>query len=152
LIVTMVWDAAGRNVLARWPHAWSYLESLIPQGTWYEHATVGSTPTSTAQTHATIGTGSFPRQHGLVAHRLRIGPDLTSPWKRGPTYLIDPTLGDLYDAANDNEPIVGELGTVSIHLGMLGHGSMWGGGDRDIAAVREEVGAATLGAEGSSGT
>jgi hypothetical protein len=43
---------------------------------------------------------------------------------------------------------VGELGTVSIHLGMLGHGTMWGGGDRDLAAVREVVGAETLGAEG----
>ena len=148
LLVTMIWDAGGRNVLSRWPHSWPYLESLIPQGTWYEHATVGSSPTSTAQTHATIGTGAFPREHGLVAHRLRIGPDLTSPWKQGPSYLIRPTLADLYDVAHGNEPVVGELGTVSIHLGMLGHGSMWGGGDRDIASVREEVGAATLGAEG----
>ena len=148
LLITMVWDAGGRNVLERWPHAWPYLRSLIPAGTWYERATVGTSPTSTAQTHATIGTGSFPDHHGIVAHRLRIGGELTSPWRIGPAYLIDPTLADLYDVANGNEPIVGELGTVSIHLGMLGHGSMWGGGDRDIAAVREELGAETLGAEG----
>jgi hypothetical protein len=148
LLVTMVWDAGGRNVLSRWPRSWPYLKSLVPQGTWYEHATVGSSPTSTAQTHAVIGTGAFPDEHGLVAHRLRIGPDLTSPWKHGPTYFLLPTLADLYDVANGNRPVVGELGTVSIHLGMLGHGSMWGGGDRDIAAVREEVGADTLGAEG----
>jgi hypothetical protein len=31
---------------------------------------------------------------------------------------------------------------------MLGHGSLWGGGDRDIAVLREREGAATLGAEG----
>jgi hypothetical protein len=148
LIVTIVWDAAGRNVLERWPNAWPYLESLVPAGAWYERATVGSSPTSTAQTHATIGTGTFPDDHGIVAHRLRIGDELTTPWKAGPAYLIDPTLGDLWDVAMDNDPIVGELGTVSIHLGMLGHGSMWGGGDRDIAAVREVVGADTLGAEG----
>jgi len=54
----------------------------------------------------------------------------------------------VYDLAMGNEPIVGELGTVSIHLGMLGHGSMWGGGDQDIAVIREKVGAETLGAEG----
>jgi hypothetical protein len=148
LIVTIVWDAAGRNVLERWPNDWPYLESLIPAGAWYERATVGSSPTSTAQTHATIGTGTFPDDHGIVAHRLRIGHELTTPWKAGPAYLIDPTLGDLWDVAMDNDPIVGELGTVSIHLGMLGHGSMWGGGDQDIAAVREVVGADTLGAEG----
>jgi hypothetical protein len=79
---------------------------------------------------------------------MRIGEELTTPWHSGPAYLVDPTLADLYDAAMDNEPVVGELGTVSIHLGMLGHGSMWGGGDQDIAAIREKVGADTLGAEG----
>ncbi|HEX6231013.1 MAG TPA: alkaline phosphatase family protein [Actinomycetota bacterium] len=148
LILTLIWDAAGRNVLDRWPEDWPYLRSLIPDGAWYERATVGSSPTSTAQTHATIGTGSFPSSHGIVAHRLRIGAELTTPWKLGPNYLLDPTLGDVYDLSMGNEPIVGELGTVSIHLGMLGHGSMWGGGDRDVAVVREKIGAETLGAEG----
>jgi hypothetical protein len=148
LIVTIVWDAAGRNVLQRWRRDWPYLTSLIPNGTWYDNATVGSTPTSTAQTHATIGTGAFPDSHGIVAHRLRIGGELTTPWSAGPAYLIEPTLADLYDEAMGNAPLVGELGTVSIHLGMLGHGAMWGGGDRDIAAVREVVGAETLGEEG----
>ncbi len=148
LIVTIVWDAGGRNVLERWRDDWPYLESLIPDGTWYERATVGTSPTSTAQTHATIGTGTFPDDHGIVAHKLRIGDELTTPWAEGPVYLMDPTLADLYDVAMGNEPVVGELGTVSIHLGMLGHGSMWGGGDQDVAVIRELVGAETLGAEG----
>ena len=148
LLVTMVWDAGGRNVLRRWNDDWPYLRSLIPRGAWYEHATVGTSPTSTAQTHATIGTGAFPDAHGLVAHRLRIGPDLTTPWAEGPAYLIEPTLADLYDRAMGNRPVVGEVGTVSIHLGMLGHGAMWGGGDQDIAVIKEKVGADTLGEEG----
>jgi len=148
LIVTMVWDAGGRNVLDRWPNDWPYLKSLISDGTWYEHATVGTSPTSTAQTHATIGTGAFPDHHGIVAHRLRIGGEITTPWAEGPAYLVDPTLADLYDRAMGNQPKVGIVGTVSIHLGMLGHGSMWGGGDEDFAAIREVVGAETLGEEG----
>jgi hypothetical protein len=148
LLITIIWDAAGTNVLERWPDDWPYLRSLIPLGTWYERATVGTTPTSTAQTHATIGTGMFPRRHGIAAHRMRIGGQLTTPWKLGPRYFTAPTLADLYDVAMDNEPVVGELGTVSIHLGMLGHGSLWGGGDKDIAVIREKVGAETLGAEG----
>jgi hypothetical protein len=148
IVVTMIWDAAGRNVLDRWPDDWPYLASLIESGAWYERATVGTSPTSTAQTHATIGTGTFPDDHGIVAHRMRIGEVLSTPWAQGPAYLIDPTLADLYDVAHGNEPVVGELGTVSIHLGMLGHGSMWGGGDEDIAVIREKVGAETLGEEG----
>jgi Type I phosphodiesterase / nucleotide pyrophosphatase len=148
LIVTLIWDAAGRNVLARWPNDWPYLRSLIPEGTWYDDASVGSSPTSTAQIHATIGTGAFPRSSGIVAHRMRIGESLDSPWRAGPAYLVTPTLADVYDVAMGNRPIVGELGTVSIHLGMLGHGSMWGGGDHDVAVIREQIGAETLGAEG----
>ncbi|MFB3737425.1 MAG: alkaline phosphatase family protein [Candidatus Velamenicoccus archaeovorus] len=147
LIVTMVWDAGGMDVLDRWKDAWPYLRSLIPQGTWYANATVGSSPTSTAQIHATIGTGAFPDHHGLIGHRFRIGDRITTPWAQGPAYLMDPTLADLYDRAMANRPVVGELGTVSIHLGMLGHGAMWGGGDRDIAVTREVAGAETLGAE-----
>jgi hypothetical protein len=147
LIVTMVWDAAGMDVLDAWADQWPYLRSLISSGTWYENATVGASPTSTAQIHATIGTGAFPDHHGLVGHRMPIGGTVTTPWIRGPQWLIDPTLADVYDRAMSNSPIVGAVGTVSIHLGMLGHGAMWGGADRDIATTREVAGAETLGAE-----
>ncbi|HZD79606.1 MAG TPA: alkaline phosphatase family protein [Actinomycetota bacterium] len=147
LIVTMVWDAGGMNVLDRWKDAWPYLRSLIPEGTWYTNASVGSSPTSTAQIHATIGTGAFPDHHEMIGHRFRIGDHITTPWAQGPAYLMEPTLADLYDRAMGNRPVVGEQGTVSIHLGMLGHGAMWGGGDKDVAVTREAVGATTLGAE-----
>ncbi len=148
LVVTFVWDAAGMNVLERWPEDWPFLRSLIPRGVWYTNATLGTTPTSTAQTHATIGTGAFPRNHGLTGHQLRIGGRIGTPWEAGPVYLIEPTLADLYDRAMGNRPLVGMLGTVAIHLGMMGHGAAWGGGERDLAVVRQKIGAETLGAEG----
>lgn len=144
LIVTLVWDAAGTNVLEAHRGKWPFLKSLIRDGVWYENATVGSSPTSTAQIHATIGTGDFPRNSGLIGHRLRIGPSVTTPWSRGPAYIDVPTLADLYDRARGNEPIVGLLGTVAIHAGMLGHGAMWGGGDRDIAIFRQALEGETL--------
>lgn len=150
LVVVLVWDGAGRAVLDEWPNAWPELESTIEQGTWYENAEVGSSPPSTAQIHATIGTGAFSRNHGLVAHTLRIGDRLTDPWEAGSRYLTAATFADLYDRAEGNRPIVGTLATVAIQVGMMGHGSLWGGGDRDIAVLREREGAATLGAEGIS--
>ncbi len=70
LVVTMVWDAGGINTLEPHPTAWPYLKSLIPKGTFFTDATVGSSPTSTAQDHATIGTGAFPNHHGLVGHHF----------------------------------------------------------------------------------
>jgi hypothetical protein len=150
LVVVVVWDGAGRDVLAAWPKAWPKLRGMIERGTWYEHAEVGSSPPSTAQIHATIGTGAFSRTHGLVSHRLRIGDRLTDPWEAGSRYLTAATFADLYDRHEGNRPLVGTLATVAIQLGMMSHGSLWGGGDRDIAVLREREGAATLGAEGVS--
>ena len=150
LIVTVVWDAAGRNVLDEHPGRWPFLESLIPRGTWYEQAYVGYSPTSTAQAHATIGTGAFPSQHGLVGHKLRIGDTITTPWMKGPSFWVLPTFADLYDQAMGNEPVVGIVGTLDIHFGMMSHGSFWNGGDRDIALTRTRGGDSfTLGEEGT---
>ena len=68
--------------------------------------------------------------------------------ERRPAFLIEPTLADLYDRAMDNEPVVGIVGTVDIHFGMLGHGSFFTGGDRDIALTRSVIGGDTLTDEG----
>ncbi len=148
LIVTLVWDAGGMNVLDAWPDAHPYLDSLIPKGTWFSDASVGSSPTSTAQDHATIGTGAFPNHSGITGHHLIVGDRLTSPWNEGPAFLIEPTLADIYDRAMNNKPVVGIVGTVDIHFGMLGHGSFFTGGDRDIALTRSVVGGTTLTDEG----
>jgi len=148
LLVTLVWDAGGMNVLNAWPNAHPYLDSLLRQGTWFSNASVGSSPTSTAQDHAIIGTGDFPDHNGIVGHHLTIGGKLTSPWNDGPSFLIEPTLADIYDRAMGNKPVVGIVGTVDIHFGMLGHGAFFTGGDRDIALTRSVVGGDTLTSEG----
>jgi hypothetical protein len=147
LVVVWVWDAAGINVLEEHADAWPYLRSLIPKGVWFDRAIVGSSPVSTAQMHATIGTGAFPARHGLISKRMRVGGRITTPWQAGPIFLRLPTLADLYDLANDNRPVVGMAGTVDIHLGMMGHGALWNGGDRDVVLTRQVVGE-TLAEEG----
>ena len=148
LLVTIVWDAVGADVLLAHPDSWPTLADLSEAGVWYPRASVGSSPTQTAQSHATIGTGDWPRRHGLLAHRMRIGGTLTTPWAEGPAYLRVPTLADLFDRARENRPVVGELGTLAIHLGLVGHGSAFPGGDRDVVALREAEHATTLGLEG----
>ena len=149
LLVVLVWDAAGMSVLREHPDAWPNLRSLIDRGVFYPQAEVGSSPPSTAQIHATIGTGAFSATHGLIAHHFRIGERIATPWEQGPRFLMRPTLADLYDRALGNRPIVGVSATVAIHLGMVGHGSMWGGGDQDLVVLREQEGAETQGAEGA---
>ncbi|MEX0755314.1 MAG: alkaline phosphatase family protein [Actinomycetota bacterium] len=148
LVVVLVWDAVGRGVLDRHADAWPTLASLIDDGAWYERASVGSSPSQTAQVHATIGTGAFPRTHGLIAHRFRVDGELVTPWGEGTALLEVPTVGDILDIEHDNAAQVGFVGTLMIHLGLLGHGSDFPGGDDDLAVLREQEGAQTLGAEG----
>ncbi|HEV8563536.1 MAG TPA: alkaline phosphatase family protein [Actinomycetota bacterium] len=150
LIVTFVWDAGGRNVLDAYPNDWPVLKSLIDKGVWFDHATVGSSPSITPATHATIGTGAFPMRTGQVDGEFRIGPDLIRAGELGPQLLNMPTLADIYDRARDNEPIIGTLGSVTWHLNMMSHGALFTGGDKDIAVLRTPLeGADNEGVEGT---
>ena len=148
LIVTLVWDGGGRNVLEQWPDSWPRLQRLIPQGAWFDNATVGSSPSITPPAHATIGTGVFPATHGQLDSELRIGHLVTKSGQAGPAYLNAGTLADVYDRSMHNEPVVGIVATVPWHVNMLGHGSMWTGGDRDLAVLRTS--SESEGAEGDS--
>jgi hypothetical protein len=136
IILVVVWDGGGRNLLSEYPRAWPVLRGLIPKGVWYEQAEVGSSPSLTPPIHATLGTGAFPRHHGVVDARLRFKGGLARPEETWPEVLDMPTLADLYDRARGNEPKVGVIAYLSWHLGMVGYGSFMRGGDKDIALLR----------------
>lgn len=152
LVINLVWDAAGDIILDRWPRNYPNLKKLMAEGTNYTNATIASSPASTAQIHAEMGTGAFPSNHAIVGHHYRIGETHVSPWKNPATVPILPTVADLYDRALENKPKIALSGTVAIHMGMESHGSLWGGGDKDIAILREADAAlnprGTLGMEG----
>jgi Type I phosphodiesterase / nucleotide pyrophosphatase len=137
LIVLVVWDGGGRNVLAEHPAAWSEVRRLIPAGAWFDDATVGSSPSVTPATHATMGTGVFPRTHGALDLRIREGDQLVGPILNGPQYLLAPTLADDWDREEGNRPVVGFVATEPA-LGMIGHGSFAEGGDKDLALGQRE--------------
>jgi hypothetical protein len=136
LVVVLVWDGAGRNVLERWPDAWPTLARLEEAGTSYVNATVGSSPSITPSIHATIGTGTWPKRHGVAGIQYRKGPGVAVSFTgREPSVLRLPTFADVVDRAHDNEPKVGLVGWRGWHLGMLGHGKAFPGGDRDHLAL-----------------
>lgn len=149
LVMTVIWDSAGQNVLDEWPKEWGFLKKLEREGTSYSNAYIGLSPTSTAQGHATMGTGAMPHEHALVAHHFRIGSYMTTPWSQGSRLLDLPTFGDIYDLSTGNKALIGAVGTVPIHLGAVSHGLSWGGGDRDPIVLSDvNEGATTVGAEG----
>jgi len=150
LLVTLIWDSAGLNVLQRWPGSWPTLRAMAGDGAWFTNAQVGTSPSNTPTGHATIGTGTFPRRNGFVDEYIRMNGVLQKPNENGPAFLIEPTLADLYDRAMDNEPKVAAIATLAAHIMMMGHGSQWGGGDQDIAVTREKESGPTAGAEAVS--
>jgi Type I phosphodiesterase / nucleotide pyrophosphatase len=147
LVVTLIWDSGGTNVLDRWPTSWPYLASLVPHGAWFTNATVGASPSNTPIGHATIGTGAFPVHNGFVDEYMRVNGILQKPNANGPAFLLEPTLADLYDRAMGNRPNVGAIATLAAHVMMMSHGSQWGGADRDLAVTREKEFGETAGAE-----
>lgn len=140
LVLVLVWDGGGRVVLDEWPDAWPNLRRLARGGTWYERATVGSSPSTSAPIHATIGTGTFPRRHGLIGNAIRRGGRIADPWDEGPAYLQEPTFADLYDAEIGNAAVIGLVGTAAVQLGLIGHGAAWPAGDRDLAVLKHRKG------------
>ena len=136
LILTVVWDGGGDNVLEQWPDSWPELKGVMAAGASYTKAAVGSSPSITPSIHATIGTGNFPKRHGLSDTRMRIGNRTVDAYEEAsPRFLRTPTLGDTWDQANGNVPLVGMMARDNWHLGMIGHGAQIEGGDPDIAVM-----------------
>jgi Type I phosphodiesterase / nucleotide pyrophosphatase len=136
LVLTVVWDGGGRDVLSSFRSDWPRVREMIPDGSWYENATVGSSPSVTPAIHSTLGTGAYPRLHGVVDIRFRTGGRLDQHALNRTQLLAVPALADRYDLGLDNRPVVGMLGAAGT-LGMIGHGAGWEGGDRDIAAASQ---------------
>jgi hypothetical protein len=126
VIVTFVIDGGGWNVLGRWPGAWPNLKALMREGATYRNAIGGSFPAVTASTHATIGTGAFPRTHGITGHNVRRGSGPVKAWgepgRVDPSFLLEPTLADRWSEQTENRAWVGEIGYQVWHVGMLGRG------------------------------
>lgn len=143
VIVTFVIDGGGWNDLLRWPDAWPNLRRLMREGATYRNATVGSFPAVTASAHATIGTGAFPRTHGITGHNVRRAGRPVKAWgepgRADPSFLLVPTLADRWTEHTENEAWVGEIGYQIWHLGMLGRGGR-PQGDVPVGVFWDEVG------------
>lgn len=143
VVVTFVIDGGGWNVLRRWPDAWPNLARLMREGSTYRNAISGSFPAVTASTHATIGTGAFPRTHGITGHNVRRDGGPVKAWGApgdvDPSFLLEPTLADRWSERTGNRAWVGEIGYQVWHVGMLGRGGR-PLGEAPVGVYWDEVG------------
>lgn len=125
LIVTIVLDGGGWNVLHEWPDAWPTMKRLSERGMTFTNATIGSAPSVTGPIHSNLGTGVYPATHGVP----------TNPWLslRDPSTLRAPTVSELWDEHTGNQAVVAMMGFQDPHVGMIGRGAQRDGGDRDVA-------------------
>ena len=142
VIITFVIDGGGWNVLTHWPDAWPNLRRLLPESAVYRNAITGSFPAVTACAHATIGTGAFPRTHGITGHNLRDGGSVRKaygePGRAQPSDILVPTLADEWMDVAGRRCWVGEIGYQIWHLGMLGRGGR-PLGQKPVAVYWDEV-------------
>ena len=137
LVISMVWDGAGRNVLDEWSDRWPTLKRLSREGTSYLEASVGSSPTITPAIHSNLGTGAFPRTHGIPGIYYRGANDkiVEAFADRDPSQLELTTYADDIDQAFGNQSLVGMVASRSWHIGMFSHGSTITGGDEDQLGI-----------------
>ncbi len=150
VIVTFVIDGGGWNVLQHWDDpddaktAWPETKRLMRESANYRDAIVGTFPAVTACAHATIGTGAFPRTHGITGHNLRYGGRPVKAWgspgKADPSFLLVPTLADAWSEATGDGAWIGEIGYQIWHLGMIGRGGTRPLGDDPVAVLWDEAG------------
>jgi arylsulfatase A-like enzyme len=136
LIVTIVWDGGGWNVLDRWSDAWPTLRRFMAGGVSFGRATDGSSPSVTPAVHTTLGTGYYPSRAGVTdVPVLDEKGEVTDAFLDGESskYMQVPAFAEVWDEANGNRALVGMVGYEPWHLGMIGQGAEREGGDKDDA-------------------
>jgi hypothetical protein len=140
MVLVVVWDGGGWNTLNRWPQQWPHLRKLMRKGTSVQGAVVGSSPSVTPAIHATIGTGAWPSEHGVVDLQWRDGDRVANTFEgENPSQLRVTTLADVFDPQTENAAHVGMLAERNWHMGMIGHGATVDGGDKDIAVFGDGI-------------
>ncbi|HWC13741.1 MAG TPA: alkaline phosphatase family protein, partial [Actinomycetota bacterium] len=99
-------------------------------------------PSVTPAIHTTLGTGTFPATHAITGvpvlddDRVAIDPFLDGESGR---FMEVPAVAERWDQQTGNQALVGMIGHVPWHLGMIGIGAERPGGDRDHAAWLDPV-------------
>ncbi|MFN2544667.1 MAG: alkaline phosphatase family protein, partial [Actinomycetota bacterium] len=142
VIVTFVIDGGGWNVYSHWKDEWPNLKRLMARSVVYRNGFMGSFPTVTACAHATIGTGEFPRRHGISGHNVRYKGAVAKAYgdigHADPSFVLAPTVSEAWAEHTDHRAWIGEIGYQIWHLGMIGHGDRQPRGSKPVAIYFDE--------------
>jgi len=138
VIVLLVFDGMRADYFDRYADVMPGLTRLRREGAWFPDTRIDYLPTLTSVGHATIGTGTDPRVHGLAANTLfnrvtrRPQPAYAA---LDPRELMALTLADAWNLVTDGRAIiVGQGGAIRATAGLVGRGACLVNGRKVIAA------------------
>ena len=138
IAVLMVLDAMRADYFDRYASEMPTLSKMRREGAWFGQARSNVLPTVTGVGHATVGTGSDPRVHGITVNNLynRVTGNSQQAYdKLDPRELMALTLGDLWNLTTDGRAIIiGQGGAIRATAGLVGRGACLVNGRKVIAA------------------
>ena len=127
VVVVMVLDGMRADYFDRYAAAMPTLTRMRRQGAWFSEARSSVLPTVTGVGHATIGTGTDPRIHGITVNNLynRVTKRSQQAYdKLDPRELMALTLADIWNLTTDGQAvIIGHGGAIRATAGLVGRGA-----------------------------
>ena len=136
--VLLVLDGMRADYFDRYAAVMPTLTRMRREGAWFAEARSTLLPTVTGVGHATIGTGTDPRIHGITVNNLynRVtGKSQQAYDKLDPRELMALTLADVWNLTTDGRAvIIGHGGAIRATAGLVGRGACIVNGRRVLAA------------------
>lgn len=138
VVSVIVLDAMRADYFDQHASVMPTLSRMRREGAWFGETRTTVLPTVTGVGHATIGTGTDPRFHGITVNNLfNRATGKVQPAYDGldPQELMALTLGDSWNlATNGGAVIIGQGGAMRATAGLVGRGSCLVGARKVIAA------------------
>ena len=138
VVVILVLDAMRTDYFDKYADAMPTLTRMRREGAWFAQARANVLPTVTGVGHATVGTGSDPRFHGITVNNLfnRVtGKSQPAYDALDPRELMALTLGDIWNITTDGRAvIIGQGGAIRATAGLVGRGACLVNARKVIAA------------------
>ena len=136
--VLLVLDGMRADYFDRYAGVMPVLTRMRREGAWFSEARSTVLPTVTGVGHATIGTGTDPRIHGITVNNLfnRVtGRSQQAYDKLDPRELMALTLADVWNLTTDGRAIIiGHGGAIRATAGLVGRGACIVNGRKVLAA------------------
>lgn len=138
VVSVFVVDAMRADYFDRHADRLPTLSRLRREGAWFPGMRATALPTVTGVGHATIGTGTDPRIHGIVVNNLfnrAAGRQQEAYHQLDTGELMALTLADVWNLATDGRAvIIGHGGAIRATAGLVGRGGCLVGARKVLAA------------------